>query len=77
MLTTNNKRILSLKEKHPHQKDIDKIVQSMAKRGFIFDDQDAYQIWSEFSSSFNPNWISVPDDEELVVALILNNTEVH
>jgi len=64
---------IKLKQNNPHneyQDDIDRITNAMAKAGFYCTDNEAIQLWEEYSESLSAGWLGLPKLDEYIVSYI-------
>lgn len=69
-------KILKPKIEYPKEQDVDRIVDIMRERGYTIEESDAYQIWSEWSNAVEANWLQLPEEDDILVSIILNSTKV-
>jgi len=55
---------------------IDRIVEVLAARGYTIDRAAARVLWQNYSDSMAAGWMQLPDDDEVLLWLVLTNGEV-
>ena len=51
-------------------RDIERIVQAMAKSGFFCSHTEASKLWESYSDSMAAGWLNLPDTDEEIVGCI-------
>lgn len=53
-----------------------RIVDVCAKNGYYISPKTAHMVWEIYSDSMAAGWMSFPDDDEILMSIVLNYTQV-
>lgn len=56
--------------KHKYPKDVDRIEDITSAHGYFLSLQTCYDIWEDYSDSFNSKWLSLPPTDEILWNII-------
>lgn len=65
-----------LRENYDWGNDVDRIVNICLTNGFVISEADAHHAWSEHSDNYAARWLTLGDDDKLILDAVLSHCEV-